>query len=1056
MELITEASRDTRVVGKMEGVCTTCRVSKAHHIVSRRSPDPASYPFQKVHFDLITHTPAYNADRYILHFVDDYSNFHKVYTFPNKGAINTSLIYFVKWVKNKFNIDVQVLHTDGERSISNATKHAIRSLGITLQQTAPHTPDQNGKAEEAGGELSKKSRCLHVSSKLPWELWPEFYTTSGEFLNLTPSRTLGGKTPYEVLQHYLNGLNKHTSPPKPSKDKKFKNINDITKPRHAHLIAYGAKAFALTHGIPKAMKVQPRAHIGYLVGYDSTNIYRIWVPSWGTVTRYRDVTFDENSFYDPNEKEDPLEPPVLEPPEYPEYHGFVPPDALEISEPTYKEITWGDILFTPPQHEAARDTELPKQPPPQETENLLNPNEYGLFTPDVTPDYFTPEGTPSSDPVSTPEEDSASDSEQPDPKSPIARSLGNPELFTPSQQPSATTGVDQETDTTTTDPSSSSRLRRPEPTNTAPRSREISANPDAPENILPTRTRGKQRRLEHGLLVAQVEHDSGIHTAFHAAVKHKLHQTTLPAAPAHYKDLEKHQYRLEFKNAANQEFQTLIRKGTFKKVPWDKTRKLLPLRWVFTYKFDTNGYLTRFKARLCARGDLQPSLPYSQDTYAATLAARIFRALMAVTAAFDLETSQFDATNAFANAELDEEVYVPFPEGFHQHGYCLLLLKALYGLRQAPRLWHEKFAQTLRSMGLKQAEDESCLFVNEWLIIFFYVDDVVALYHHKYRDRWEAFKQRLFQQYEFKDMGEIKWFIGIRVIRDRSQRKLWLCQDSYIDRIATRFAARSTSRYRSPLPLDDLTQYINEDPAKPQDIFVYQQNVGSALYPACITRPDAARAASHLAEFSANPHEAHVSAIDRAITYLKRTKNLAIEYSAPTIPGQSVFKAFSDSAFADDSTTRRSSAGFLITLFGGPIDWKSYKQKAVTTSTTEAELHALTEAAREVYYWKRIFRDLGLCLHHDVTAGCDNLQTIRLLTTETPKLVTKLRHVDIKRHWLRQEIQAGRLKVCWIPTNEMPADGLTKALSVQQHEKFVKQLGLVELDTVDINIGQVE
>ena len=199
-----------------------------------------------------------------------------------------------------------------------------------------------------------------------------------------------------------------------------------------------------------------------------------------------------------------------------------------------------------------------------------------------------------------------------------------------------------------------------------------------------------------------------------------------------------------------------------------------------------------------------------------------------------------------------------------------------------------------------------------------------------------------------------------------------------------------------------------------------------------------------------------MNAINRVIRYLKQTKTLAIEYSAPTTEGQPVFEAYSDSAFADDATTRRSSSGYLIKLFGGPIDWKSYKQKSVTTSTTEAELHALTHAAKEVYYWKRIFRDIGLCLGHEISTGCDNQQTIRLLTNATPKLITKLRHVDIKHHWLRQEIQAGRIKVSWIPTNEMPADGLTKTLSIQQHEKFVKQLGLVALETVDFNHVQVK
>ena len=141
-----------------------------------------------------------------------------------------------------------------------------------------------------------------------------------------------------------------------------------------------------------------------------------------------------------------------------------------------------------------------------------------------------------------------------------------------------------------------------------------------------------------------------------------------------------------------------------------------------------------------------------------------------------------------------------------------------------------------------------------------------------------------------------------------------------------------------------------------------------------------------------------MNAINRVIRYLKQTKTLAIEYSAPTTEGQPVFEAYSDSAFADDATTRRSSSGYLIKLFGGPIDWKSYKQKSVTTSTTEAELHALTHAAKEVYYWKRIFRDIGLCLGHEISTGCDNQQTIRLLTNATPKLITKLHHVNIKHH----------------------------------------------------------
>ena len=107
--------------------------------------------------------------------------------------------------------------------------------------------------------------------------------------------------------------------------------------------------------------------------------------------------------------------------------------------------------------------------------------------------------------------------------------------------------------------------------------------------------------------------------------------------------------------------------------------------WVFTYKFDPYGYLTKYKARLVVCGDLHTSI--YNDTYAATLALRTFRSLMAIAAAHDLETMQFDAINAFTNSDLDETVYIEFPDGFGTAGMCLLLLKALYGLKRSPLLW---------------------------------------------------------------------------------------------------------------------------------------------------------------------------------------------------------------------------------------------------------------------------------------------------------------------------------------------------------------------------------
>ena len=126
------------------------------------------------------------------------------------------------------------------------------------------------------------------------------------------------------------------------------------------------------------------------------------------------------------------------------------------------------------------------------------------------------------------------------------------------------------------------------------------------------------------------------------------------------------------------------------------------------------------------------------------------------------------------------------------------------------------------------------------------------------------------------------------------------------------------------------------------------------------------------------------------------------------------------------------------------IHWKATKQKTVTTSSTEAELLALTVTAREYIWWIRLFQNLNIEINSSVIL-CDNQQALRLLEKETPKLATRLKHVDIHQCWLRQEVQNGRIKVEWVETNKMIADGFTKALPAQKHEKFVKLMKLVDV-----------
>lgn len=153
---------------------------------------------------------------------------------------------------------------------------------------------------------------------------------------------------------------------------------------------------------------------------------------------------------------------------------------------------------------------------------------------------------------------------------------------------------------------------------------------------------------------------------------------------------------------------------------------------------------------------------------------------------------------------------------------------------------------------------------------------------------------------------------------------------------------------------------------------------------------------------------------------------------------------FSDASYGDNPD-RKSLEGYICLLFGGPVDWKTSKQKTVTTSTTEAKLLALSETGRSLCIWARLCHTIRFSPSQPLSLRCDNQQTVGLLTKKTAQLRMKLRHVDIHHHWLRQEVQNKRIPVEWVPTASMVADGLTKLLPRQKFVEFVRQLGMEDI-----------
>jgi hypothetical protein len=377
------------------------------------------------------------------------------------------------------------------------------------------------------------------------------------------------------------------------------------------------------------------------------------------------------------------------------------------------------------------------------------------------------------------------------------------------------------------------------------------------------------------------------------------------------------------------------------------------------------------------------------------------------------------------------------PPGHRRNGVILQLKKALYGLRKSPLLWQRELTATLKKIGFQPVPHEPCCLTYDGILIFFYVDDIVLAFSRQEAQRAQGLVEKMKNRYNLSGGNELQWFLGIEILRDREKRHLWLSQASYIDKISG--LATTQPRHDTPMSLEELLPHSGD--VSRADVQKYQVKVGSLLYAAVITRPDIAFAVSRLARFNSNPSPLHQKAADRVLCYLQRTRALALRFG-----DADDFEVASDTSFADNTLDRKSSQAFAMKLFGGLIGWRANKQATVTTSTTEAELLALSQAAKESIYVSRLLKELSVRLDSSrIRIQCDNQQTIRLVNAEIATLKTQLRHVDIHNHWLRQEVMEDRIEVTYTPSSALMADGLTKALQGPKFKEFVSQLNLVDI-----------
>ncbi len=242
--------------------------------------------------------------------------------------------------------------------------------------------------------------------------------------------------------------------------------------------------------------------------------------------------------------------------------------------------------------------------------------------------------------------------------------------------------------------------------------------------------------------------------------------------------------------------------------------------------------------------------------------------------------------------------------------------------------------------------------------------------------------------------------------------------------------------------INESAENSNQTKSNSQRIYVFQQRMRSLNFAVIIFRSNIIFSTAKLAQFLKNSNSNHVTIANRIIVYLNDIKNLVIEFSKNS---SEIFLFASDAVFADDELIKKNSDDYLLKLYDDSIDWRAVKQVTMTTFNIETELLILSRIAKKTIWWKRFFESIQYDSMKKLHIRCDNRQILRVLKKEMLKLDTKLKHVDIHKHWLRQKIQTNRISVNWCLTAEMSADDFIKMLSRQKHEKFLRQFHLIDI-----------
>ena len=525
--------------------------------------------------------------------------------------------------------------------------------------------------------------------------------------------------------------------------------------------------------------------------------------------------------------------------------------------------------------------------------------------------------------------------------------------------------------------------------------------------------------------------------------------------PHSYQEALNSKYSKFWMPAFEEEFEAHKKIGSFRLVPPSEIppdAKAVPHKWVGKFKPGYGDVPPRFKGRLTVVGSSQrPGIDYG-ETFAPVARLESFRIFLALVASEDLEMVQIDIKTAFLSAFLDYPLYMTQPEGFVEKGReddLCLVVRAIYGTKQASHLFVIKLRNRVIKYGFKQLTADGCVFVrivgDEYSLLINYVDD--CIYATNKPESTQPFLDFMSAEFDLRQLPPTR-FLGINMQRDRPNRQIFISQEHTVLNMLEKYGMEESKPVLTPADPNARLSAQMTPPSEGEEstdvsMFPYSAAVGSLSYLAGATRLDISFAVGQVAKYSAKFLPAHVKAVKRIWRYLKGTSHLGIwiggSNDGPVVYG--------DADFAGDLDNSKSTTGLIGFLRGGPVTWASRRQTTVATSTAHSEINALCEAAKTAV-WLRNFNAeiaptssaVALPPAPPVTVYCDNQSAVKL--SKNPEFHRRTKHFTVSTRFIRELQDERQIAVTEVDTLDQLADIFTKPLTGEKFASLRERLGM--------------